>query len=195
VALIAQRHWLTILWAILFTLLFAAIATAVHGLDYWVEFYRSMGLISAKLSENVETTRTMITWYAFVLWLGGSHETAWLVQIIPAVLAPATVAFVWAQRGIDADLKVAVLLLATLTATPYAFHYELTLVLVAALFMLRAGIGGTPAGRAWLVTLWVMPVIGQLIPGLYHAAPIIGVSLLLCAVIAFRRASSAALAA
>jgi hypothetical protein len=198
VALIAQRHWPAILWAIFFTLLFALLATAVHGLDYWVEFYRSMGVISARHAIDAEFSRTMITWFAFLRRLGFENDTANLFQIFPAIVALATVAFVWARRGIDADLKLAVLLLATLTATPYAFQYETMLILLAALFMLRAGIGETPAGRAWLATLWLMPAIGQLTPGLYiaqFAAPIISASLLACAVIALRRAPRAALAA
>ena len=195
VALIAQRDWRTILWASLFTLLFALLATAVHGLDYWVAFYRSVGVISAQHAGYVEFSSTMVTWYAFLRQFGVGHETANLIQIIPAILALVAVVVVWARRGIDADLKIAVLLLATLTATPYAFQYESMLALIAALFMLRAGIGMTPAGRAWLFALWLLPVPGRLIPGLevaYYAAPVIAASLALCTLIALRQASRTA---
>ena len=139
----------------------------------------------------------MVTWFAFLRRFGIGNDTANLFQIIPAIVALVIVALVWARRGIDDDLKIAVLLLAILTATPYAYQYESMLSLLAALFLLRAGIGTTPAGRAWLFALWVMPAVGELTPGLYiadFAAPIIGASLVACAVIALRRAPRPALA-
>ncbi len=66
------------------------------------------------------------------------------------------------------------------------------LALIAALFMLRAGTGMTPAGRAWLFALWMLPVPGRLVPGLevgYYAAPVIAASLALCTLIALRETS------
>jgi len=194
VALIAKRDWRTILWAILFTALLALLATAVFGPDYWLVFFRMVALTSQTFAADETTSRTMVTWYAFGRQTGAAHDTAILVQIVFSLGALAAVALLWARPGVSADLKVAGLLLATLTATAYAFQYELVLAIVAAFFLARAGVGQSPAGRAWLAALWLLPLPGWLIGGLeiaHYAAPALTLSAASCTVLALRRAGAA----
>jgi hypothetical protein len=190
VALLASRDWRTILWASLFAILIAALATVIFGPDYWRVFFQMLSVTSQTFAAEDVISRTMVTWYAFIRQFGGSNETAILIQIVFAVVAVGSVALLWARRGTSIDLRVASLLLSTLTATAYAFQYELVLISIAILFLARAGAASTPAGCAWLALLWILPVPGRFLPGLevsHYAAPILGASLLVCVAMALRQ--------
>ena len=194
VALIAQRDWRTILWAILFTALLALLATAVFGPDYWLVFFRTMLRTSQAIAAEDIVSKDFITWYAFARQFDAGPGTATLIQAAFSVAALAAVAVLWARPGVSADLKVAGLLLATLTATAYAFPYELVLAIVAAFFLARAGVGQSPAGRTWLATLWLLPLPGWLIGGIeiaHYTAPVITLSVAACTVLALRRHGAA----
>ena len=95
------------------------------------------------------------------------------------------------------DVKIAALCLATLVATPYAFGYELVLAIIAALFLARAGIGRTLAGRAWLAALWLLLVpawFSGFLEVSHYVAPFATASLVYCAWIALRPAARPAAA-
>lgn len=189
VALLAGRHWGTILWASLFAVVLNASATAYFGLDYWAEFYRAIHDTNQRHIFDSEAARTMVTWYAFLRRFGIDHETATLIQLLPSALGLAAVALVWSRKGASPDLKIATLLLGTLTATPYAYQYESVLALLAALFLLRAGVGATQTGRLGLFLLWLLPLPGRVTPGLHlaqYAAPVIAAALAYCVALALR---------
>ena len=93
------------------------------------------------------------------------------------------------------DLKIAVLFLATLISTPYAYQYELVLAVLGALFLARAGLGQTAAGRAWLTALWLLPVPGWLAAGFDiadYAAPVLTLSVAACTALSLRMHAAAA---
>ena len=63
-----------------------------------------------------------------------------------------------------------------------------------ALFLARAGIGHSPAGRAWLAALWLLPVPGWLIGGLeiaHYSAPALTLSVAACTLLALRHQGAA----
>jgi len=194
VALIAGRHWRATLWAAIATAAIVAVTIAVFGVGYWSEFFHTLARTTAAFAFEREITKTMITWYAFAIQLGASHEVALAVQAPSLALAAGSVGLLWSRSGVAPDLKIAVLCLATLSSTPYAYQYELVLAVAGALFLARAGIGRSPAGRAWLAAIWLLPVPGWLIGGLqiaHYAAPALTLSLAACTVLALRRQGTA----
>jgi hypothetical protein len=190
VALIAGRHWRALLWAAAVTAAIAAVTTAVFGVGYWAEFFRAMARATGRFEVHGANAVTMITWYAFARLFGAGHETALALQMLSLAAAAGAVGLLWSRRGIAMDLKIAALCLATLISTPYAYQYELVLAVAGALFLARAGLGHSPAGRAWLAALWLLPVPGWLIGGLeiaHYAAPALSLSAAACTVLALRR--------
>lgn len=189
IALIARRDWRVIIWAALSTAAITALTVAVFGAGIWVEFFRSM----ASAADNFEiigpNAVTMITWYAFSRQFGLGHDAALVVQTISLIGAAAAVGLVWSRTRTPMDLKIAVLCLATLISTPYAFQYELVLAVLGALFLARAGVGHKPAGRAWLAALWLLPVPGWLIGGLeiaQYTAPVLTLSVATCTALSLK---------
>ena len=194
VALIAGRHWRAFAWATLATLAVTALSFGVLGLDYLAAFLRGSAETADLLDRYGENAKTMVTWYALSRQLGAGAGPALAVQALSLAAAVAAVALVW-RRPATFDLRVAVLCLATLVATPYAFQYELVLAVVAALFLARAGVGAHAGGRAWLAALWLLPVPGWLIPGLeiaHYAAPVLTLSAAAATGLALRQKAAAA---
>ncbi len=194
VALIAGRHWRALLWATAATAAIVAVTIAVFGVDYWAEFFRAMARATSLFEVHGANAVTMITWYAFARQFGAGHETALALQMLSLAAAAGAVGLLWSRRRVGLDLKIAALLLATLISTPYAFQYELVLAVAGALFLARAGVGQSPAGRAWLAALWLLPVPGWLIGGLeiaHYTAPALTLSVACCTVLALRRQGAA----
>jgi hypothetical protein len=194
VALIAGRHWRTLLWATAATAAIVALTIAVFGVGYWAAFFRAMASATGLFEVHGANAVTMITWYAFARQFGASHETALALQMLSLAAAAGAVGLLWSRRGVALDLKIAALCLATLISTPYAYQYELVLAVMAALFLARAGIGHSVVGRAWLAALWLLPVPGWLIGPLeiaQYTAPALTLSVAFCTVLALRRQAAA----
>jgi hypothetical protein len=194
VALIAGRYWRTLLWATAATAAIIAVTIAVFGVGYWAAFFGAMARATSLLEVHGTNAVTMITWYAFARQVGVDHQTALAIQMLSLAAAAGAVGLLWSRRSVAPDLKIAALLLATLISTPYAYQYELVLAVAGALFLTRAGIGNSPAGRAWLTALWLLPVPGWLIGPLeiaHYAAPALTLSVAACTVLALRRQGAA----
>lgn len=184
VALAAGGHWRVILWALLCTAALLALSTAVMGVGYWRHFFDAMGLMSGLMTTGVVEFKGMMTWYAMFRTGGAPHAPALTAQVAIALAAAAAVGWVWSRPHASADLMAAALCAAIPLATPYAYHYEMTLTLAAALFLARDGFGASRGARLWLLLLWLGPAVnlalaGWLAPALY-AAPLVTLTLGLC---------------
>lgn len=190
-ALAFGGHWRTVLWACVGAGVIVALSTAVMGLGYWDQFFAMLRFMSELMQTEIVRFERMMTWYALLRLGGAGHDLAMPVQLAVTAAAAASVAWVWSRRGASADIKAATLCIAIPLATPYAYHYEMTLTLVAALFLARDGFGATRGARLWLLALWLGPVpglalLGHLPPALY-AAPLLTATLALCLARARRR--------
>jgi hypothetical protein len=195
VALLAGRHWRVILWAVLGTAGIVLVSTAVMGLAYWTRFFSALSLMSGLLSTHLVNFDRMISWYALARLAGAPHAAAMAMQVVIGLAAAGAVGWVWSRPRAGADIRAAALCAAIPLATPYAYHYELTLALAAALFLARDGFGAVRGQRAWLLALWVVPALnlgfaGTLAPAVY-AAPMMSATLALCAARVARLAAPA----
>jgi hypothetical protein len=91
-------------------------------------------------------------------------------------------------------LKCATLCAAISLATPYAFYYEMAIVLAVALFLIRDGFGQRPGAKAWLLVLWVGAAPPSYFPeqvsAALYEAPILLVTLAIYLVRVRRRLSA-----
>ncbi len=167
IALLFGRYWALTAWSAAWSLVLAGLALAVFGWGYGDAFLNELRMTSADFAADERRTRTMISVYAFLRQSGVGHNTALTVQLAAGLAAAAVVARTW-SGGRPLEAKIAILCLATLLATPYAFQYELVLAVLAAVFMPR------------LAPVWLLPVPGWLIGGLDiadYAAPLLAVAL------------------
>ena len=184
-ALAAAGRWDVILWACLGGLAAHGLPTLVTGLDYWNAFFERMAVISASMEGGGTPHRLMVSPYAFFRFCGAGHLAAYGLQLgITAVLALGTV-LVWSRRPGNAALAVGALMLAIPVATPYAYYYEMVLVVAGAVFLLRGGYASGP-GRG--VTLGVALMAPLVLFTWTDASPLFAPLMVALAVDAGRRA-------
>lgn len=203
VALLAGGHWRAFRSATVTVTAIVGVTIAVFGIGYWVEFATAVGQMSdiiahAKTSPDLahmsRITRTMITWYAFAREIGVGSHVALTLQLAVLLAAASSVWTVWSGPA-RFESKAAVLCLATLLCTPYAFQYELVLAVAAAFLLSIAGAWQWREGRLVVAALWLLPVPNILHHSLFgtdiiagYAAPALTLALAAAVVMARRPA-------
>ncbi len=140
--LLFGRHWRAMAGAFLCVAVLSLAATLAFGADAWDAWLQSMLGQAGTLTAGRQRLRDMMpTLTSAVLLSGGTAGTAYIVQIAGAL---GGVLAVWRVRHRrDAGAR-AVLPLATILATPYAFPYDLTITTGAVLAVIAARL---PDGR------------------------------------------------
>jgi len=142
-ALLFGGHWRAIAGAILAVIALSAAATVAFGVDMWAGWLANMSQQALALTEGRDALRDMMpTVTSAVELLGGSATLAHLAQ---AAAAAAGLLALWQVRARRDARALAVLPLATVLATPYAFDYDLPMVTGAVLAVMVARMAA--AGR------------------------------------------------
>jgi alpha-1,2-mannosyltransferase len=136
VALIAGRYWQTIIAASLTVLGLAAVTIVLFGVDVWQGFLTSTAFSHQMLNMELVPYFKMQSVFAAVRLAGGNLSIAYATQIIIALGAATTVAWVWRGPG-DPDTKAAATLAAIPLATPFLLDYDLMILAPAIVLMVR----------------------------------------------------------
>lgn len=149
--------------AVTATLMFAA-ATLTFGFDYWPDFVANFAIVSKVLDTGLLPWRKMPTIYATVRLLGVPDATALALQFASAAIAVVLTVRVWMRPG-PLDLKASFLIVATLFVSPYFFDYDMLLLVVPMLALVRRMRAGTaePGTKAALVLAGVSPLLAPFI--------------------------------
>ena len=155
VALVAAREWRTLLFAALFATLLAAVSVALLGLEPWRVW------LGAMLGQSPEYTKWLAVGrlygqsaYAEAILLGLSARAAGFVQFAATLGCAALVWWTFARSRLPRDLRLCVLLTATVLAAPHVSNYDAVMVTVAVLlFLCRALEDGFNLGDAILVVV------------------------------------------
>lgn len=189
VALLAAGAWRTLGAAVL-TVAAATFATlAAFGSAPWLAFRASLAFTRTVVLEQGDTGWEKIqSPFAAVRLLGGSLDIAYAAQALVTLGLVAAVAITW-RGGADRRLKAALLMVASLLATPYCLDYDL--MLLGPALMLTASLAQDTGWRAWekslLAAVWAMPAVVRLIGGAFHVP--LGTPLMLAFVILLLRRS------
>lgn len=185
-ALVAGRHWRTLLSAAATAALFATASVVVCGWETIPAFLQSTAWARENLMEG-----TPHGWYAMPSVLAAAQlaglppAAAYAAQGLCALAAAGAVAYVWSHTR-EAPLRAAVLAAAALLATPYVRHYELTWMGIAVAGLVADGLRHGLSGREKLlfVAAWLLPVFEHANPliGLPQFGPLVSVLLVLDAV-------------
>lgn len=166
--LVAARAWRTIAWAGLATGTFVALSVLVCGLDSLRLFVASTGLArSIVLEHGVVFWLASPTPFAAFRLAGVPLGAAYAAHACIAAIAIAAACIAWAQSR-DTRLRAAVLTVATLTANPYVWHYELAWLAIAIACMLAIGWrdGWLRGEQTAIALIWALPIAEYLNPWL-----------------------------
>lgn len=153
VALAAAGRWRSLAAAIASAAILVALSALAFGVDSWIWWVRQ--IVESYSSADPKWVEFGRIWgnsvYASAVLLGLSAHAASLVQDI-AILASAAAVFATFRTRLAPDLKLALLLVATILAAPHSASYDVVLLVVAAGLWLSAS-PERPTLLRWIVAL------------------------------------------
>ncbi len=160
--LVAARRWSAIASAAATVLCLVAVSTAVFGVDIWRAFLDNAPIAVAALENSLVEPYKMQSAYAAVRVLGGSSQTAYLVQAAFALVALSAVVRVTASAP-PGTPTTPLMVAAALLATPFLLDYELLLTALplAWLWAESRTTGFYPGERLVAVAIYLLPLIAR----------------------------------
>jgi alpha-1,2-mannosyltransferase len=191
VALLVAGQWRTVVAAGIAVMALVAVTSLAFGADLWLAFAASTETSRKLLLEggDVGFEKLQSVFAAARMW-GGGIPLAYAVQGVASAAAVCGTAWVWRSSG-DRDLKGALLIIATLLASPHVLDYDLMMLAPAIAFTVSAGIAGgfRDYEISVLAATWIVPLLSRSIAGV-TGIPLGLLVLLALYVVALRRAAA-----
>ena len=187
-ALLFGRHWRALAAALATALALAAVSLAAFGWESWRLGLATLGAARQALETGEIAWDRLVTVFGAARLAGAGITTAYALQALAALAAIFMLWWVW-RRPAPLALQGSALALAIPLTTPYAFDYDLVLLLLPLAWLLREGMAnGFRRGEVTLLVLvWLCPVAGWLVAHWSHLL-LTPVLLLLLLVATLRRA-------
>lgn len=163
-ALLFGRHWRVLAVALSGSLALAAASFFVFGGETWLAFLHSLGDARSLLETGRVPWDRMVTVFAAARLVGAGLGVSYALQIAVALAALGALAYLWVRRA-PLALRGAALIVSIPLTTPYAYDYDLPILLMALAWLAREGIAtGFRRGESLLLAVaWISPVAGWLI--------------------------------
>ncbi|MBU6458579.1 MAG: DUF2029 domain-containing protein [Bradyrhizobium sp.] len=167
VALLAAAQWRATAAAGLTVIALTGAAALAFGTDVWWAFVASTETSRKLLLEqgDVGFEKLQSVFAAIRLW-GGDIPLAYLVQGAASIAAIGGVAWTW-RTSDDRELKAALLMIATLLASPHTLDYDLTILGPAMAFFIASSWsnGFRDFEISLLAAAWITPLLARGIAG------------------------------
>ncbi|MGQ0741224.1 MAG: glycosyltransferase family 87 protein [Alphaproteobacteria bacterium] len=138
IVLIAAGAWKAFGSAALTAVFLAGLSWAAFGGDTWQAFFASLPHTNeAVLAGGMAGWNELQSLFGVLRWIGAGYVPAFALQLAFATALAVVLCIVW-RRQIAYEMKAAALASAVLLATPYVYIYDLTVLMVAAAFFVRA---------------------------------------------------------
>ncbi len=159
-ALVAGRHWQALIAATATALVLAAASAILFGPHIWIAFFDRLVLQRQWMESQVAAWPSMPTVFAMMRLVGANSPAAYLIQGISTISAAIAIAALWGGPG-PLGIKSAALAVATFLATPYAWGYDMLILIFAAAWLacdgLRTGI--RPWDKTTILVLLMLPLV------------------------------------
>jgi alpha-1,2-mannosyltransferase len=191
IALLAAGQWRTVVAAGITVMALVAVTSLAFGADLWLAFAASTETSRKLLLEggDVGFEKLQSVFAAVRLW-GGGIPLAYAAQGVASAAAVCGTAWVWRSSS-DRDLKAALLIIATLLASPHVLDYDLMMLAPAIAFIVSAAVAGgfRDYEISVLAAAWIVPLLSRSIAGL-TGIPVGLLVLLALYVVTLRRAAA-----
>ena len=166
----------------------------VFGIDAWEGFITAASDRSDLIMAGGAESGKMQSVTGALLLAGVSSTVIQLIQPVVALLSAGFVVWLW-RKDVATEYKAAGLALAMLLAAPYSYHYDLTLLGLATLWLaVRFFRDGWRAGDAELMLVaWLTPLVA-LAAGQFLAIPVTPIVILALVAVLLRRVQSPSVA-
>jgi alpha-1,2-mannosyltransferase len=167
IALLAAGQWRTVVAAGITVMALVAVTSLAFGAHLWFAFAASTETSRKLLLEggDVGFEKLQSVFAAARMW-GSGIPRAYAVQGIASAAAACGTAWVWRSSS-DRDLKGALLIIATLLASPHVLDYDLMMLAPAIAFTVSAGMAGgfRDYEISVLAGAWIVPLLSRSIAG------------------------------
>ena len=165
-ALIFARRWTILIAAAATATAFSAASLAAFGAPAWDSFFADGRFARSALENNLVGDEKMQSVFAAVRLLHGSLGLAWGAQIATALCV---VAALWRleRRAFRAPAEAAAIVCSGLLASPFLLDYDLTLLAIPLVWLLREGLrtGFLPFEKALMALAFVLPLVSRVVAG------------------------------
>lgn len=167
VALLAAGHWRTVVVAGITVMALVGITSLVFGADLWLAFAASTETSRKLLLEqgDVGFDKLQSVFAAVRMW-GGGVPLAYAVQGVISAAVVCCTAWIW-RSACSSDLKAALLVTATLLASPHVLDYDFVILALAIGFTVSAGFAGGFRNYeiSILAAAWLVPLLSRGVAG------------------------------
>ena len=167
IALLAAGQWRAIMAAGITVVTLIGVTSLIFGFDLWLAFAASTEISRKLLLEqgDVGFEKLQSVFAAVRMW-GGGIPLAYAAQGIVSVAVVCGTAWTWSS-ACNRDLKSALLVVATLLASPHVLDYDLVVLAVAMAFFVRNGSrdGFRSFEISVLAAAWIVPLLSRGIAG------------------------------
>jgi alpha-1,2-mannosyltransferase len=167
VALLAAGQWRTVVAAGVTVIALVGITSLVFGADLWLAFAASTETSRKLLLEqgDVGFEKLQSVFAAVRMW-GGGIPLAYAVQGVASAAVVCGTAWIW-RSACGRDLKAALLVIATLLASPHVLDYDLVMLALAIAFTVSAGFasGFRTFEISLLAAAWIAPLLSRGVAG------------------------------
>jgi hypothetical protein len=151
--LLGTGRWRSVIAAALSGTAFIAISAVVLGLGPWIEFFRTLPIVSGELAAGQLPFAKIPSVFAALRWLGAPLGAAYAVQGVVTITVAGATLWAW-RRPAPLDLKIALLVPAMFLVTPYSFNYDLVILGIPIALIARYGAGHPlPVGTKTILAL------------------------------------------
>lgn len=180
-ALLFGRYWRSLGTAVAVAVSLAAASIIAFGLEPWIAFLRESHYATTLLEDGQLPWEFMVTVFAAARLAGFAVSLSYALQAVTALGALVALYLVWRRPGPLAP-RAAVLAAIIPLTTPFAYNYDLVVVVLALIWLVREGLqtGFRRGEVAVLALAWAAPVAGWLFASWSHVVvtPIVLVLLL-----------------
>lgn len=162
-AFLAGRAYMPFLVAAVGSLALWGMSLLVAGQDAWLAFFAKLGHVGSAVESGTLPLYKMVTAFSALRLAGVPTGIAISICAVLAICVTSAVMLVW-RRTSDPELRLAAISVGTLIIAPYAYYYELTLVLPAVFLLARRAYrtGWLEGERA---TLFLVFAVSLMLPG------------------------------
>jgi hypothetical protein len=163
-ALVFGRHWRALAVAVAVAVALCVASLAVLGVEPWLAFLRGLGEARALLEAGRVPWDRMATAFAAARLAGLGIAASYALQIAVALVALGVLAHLWWRRA-PLPLAGSALVLSMPLTTPYAYDYDLVMLLLPLAWLIEAARAtGFRRGEAILLAAaWATPVAGKFV--------------------------------
>ncbi len=160
IALACGRHWTTLAAATATATILMLLSLLTFGMLPWIEYWNDVVMVRGLLDHGALPLSNIPSVYATLRLLGLEAGPAYTAHFVVALAAAALTGLIWWRKP-SLPLRAAILVAATLIATPTLFDYDLAILAIPLALLAMDGYfrGWLTGEREILGLAWFMPLI------------------------------------